>query len=90
MSTFDDALAQTAAEAGVTVEEVNGWKLADWDRHIQRLERRAAAMTADLDRGQAAARDASRCGCSVSVQVDEHDRPVVGTAKVNHVCGGGR
>lgn len=84
---FDDMLAETAAIAGVSVEEVGRWRFEDWQRHLDRLEARHIAMTADIDRAEATLADAVRCGCQISVEVDGNGEPAIGTGRVVHTCG---
>lgn len=84
---FDDMLAETAALAGVTVQEVEQWRKADWERHLARLEARQIAFTAAADRDEAACAEASRCGCPLEAEVNNDGSPVIGTARVVHRCG---
>ncbi len=85
--TFDDMIAETAAAAGVTPAEVEQWKLADWERHLAQLEARQVAFTAAADRDEAACAEASVCGCPLEAEVYDDGSPVIGTARVVHVCG---
>lgn len=86
MSSFDDAIAETAKSAGVTVQEVERWTLPDWQRHLARLEAHQTAFTAAADRDEAACAEASRCGCPVAAEVRDDGTPVIGTAEVVHAC----
>ena len=90
MSNVNDMIAQTAAAAGVTVQEVERWTLPDWQRHLERLEAQQTAFTAAADRDEAACAEASRCGCPISVEIRDDGPPVIGTAEVVHFCGGVR
>ena len=86
--TFDDMLAETAEIAGVSVDEVERWRAADWERHLALIEARAAAMTAACDQAEALIADAARCGCrTVEAEVDDAGRPNLSTGRIVHTCG---
>jgi hypothetical protein len=87
MSSFDEMLAETAALAGVPVSVVEQWTFDDWQRHVDRLEARQTAFIAAADRDEAACAEASRCGCPLEAEVEDDGSPVIGTARVVHVCG---
>lgn len=88
MSSFAEMLAETAALAGVTVAEVEQWRQADWQRHLDQLEARHTAMTAACDQAEALVAEARRCGCrTITAEVDDDGLPVLNTGQIVHGCG---
>ncbi len=88
MSAFDDMLAETAELAGATVAEVEQWRQADWQRHLDWLEARHVAMTAAIDQAEALVAEAAKCGCcTITAEVGEDGQPVLGTGRIVHACG---